>query len=85
MFKEDELKLMEMNKRRRNNKNLAYVTSLEETLEIIKPGNNENNKKYVNGKMIASHIPSKRCFKKQVANYVQHSMQVYIPGFVENR
>ena len=37
MFKEAEIKLMEMNKERNNNKNITKRTSIEETLELIKP------------------------------------------------
>ena len=37
MFKEAKMKLMEIYKERKNNKNVANKASLEETLELIKP------------------------------------------------
>ena len=42
LFKDAEMKLMEMSKERRNNKNITYIASLEETLKINKPSNMEN-------------------------------------------
>ena len=48
-FKEAELKLMEINKRRRNNKNMSHKISVEGRLEIIKLGNKTNDNRHVNG------------------------------------
>ena len=45
MFKEADMKLMEMNKERKNNKNITNGASLEETLERIKPNKRQKETK----------------------------------------
>ena len=53
------MKLIEINKERKNNKNTTKKASLEETLELIKPNKKEKRNKNMNGKMLlhSAHHP----------------------------
>ena len=48
IFEEVELKLIEINKRRKNRKSMTCDSSLEEVLESIKPSNKKNKNEYIN-------------------------------------
>lgn len=52
MFKEAEMKLIEINKERNSRKNITYRSSLEETLEIFKRNKKSKNNNDMNGKIL---------------------------------
>ena len=48
MFEEAELKLIEINKKRKNSKSITCTSSLEEVLELIKPSDKKIKNKDIN-------------------------------------
>ena len=45
MFDEAEMKIMEINRRKRNNKNICHSSTLDEALEVAKPSDGRNTNK----------------------------------------
>ena len=64
MLKEAEFKLIEMNKRRKNNKNIDCEKSLEETLEIIKLSNKISKNKDMSGTMLLHPTFHPKCISR---------------------
>ena len=53
MFEKAKLKIIEINKRKRNNQNIGHESTLEEVIESVKPSNKRNTNKYMTGKALS--------------------------------